>query len=163
MSGEVDGFEMTGELKEEIAKIVSHYATKRAALLPVLNLIQERYGFISDTAETTVAGILDLAPIKVREVMSFYTLLRKKPAGKLHLQVCKNISCWLAGSDDIVEYLKAKLGIEAGETTPDGRFTLSTVECLCACEIAPMMQVNEKFVGPLTRETLDRFLSEQSQ
>jgi len=92
--------------------------------------------------------------------VSFYTLYRTKPIGKQHIQVCTNLPCVLRGAEQVLAYFRERLGIDVGETTPDGKYTLSSVECLCACEIAPMCQVNDRYVGPLDRAAVDALLSD---
>ncbi len=141
-----------------VRELQATYPDKRAALLPVLRLAQESFGWISPEVETYVAGLFGLSPAHVHEVVTFYTLFFTQPVGRHVLAVCHNLSCSLVGAEDALTYLQERLGIEPGETTPDGRVTLLRVECLCACEVAPMMQVDDEFVGPLTRETIDRVL-----
>jgi NADH-quinone oxidoreductase subunit E len=108
--------------------------------------------------ETYVARLFDLTPAHVHEVVTFYTLFFRKPVGRHVVSVCHNLSCSLRGAEDAIAYLQERLGIEPGETTPDGRVTLLRVECLCACELAPMMQVDDAYVGPLDRAVIDRVL-----
>jgi NADH-quinone oxidoreductase E subunit len=144
----------------EVRRLQGLYPAPRAALLPVLRMAQETFGYISPAVETYVAGLFDLSPAHVHEVVTFYTLFYRRPVGRHVLAVCHNLSCALAGAEDVLADLRARLGIEPGETTPDGRVTLLRVECLCACELAPMMQVDDDFVGPLDRATLDRVLAE---
>ncbi len=144
--------------RKKIEEIVSHYADKEAALLPVLHLVQGEAGFISPQEEKQVAEILGIRPIKVREVVTFYTMINQKPVGKYHIQVCSNLSCSLLGGGSLLEHLKKKLGVEAGETTPDKKFTLTAVECLGACEQAPCMMVNFDYFGNLDEEKIDRIL-----
>lgn len=133
-------------------EIVQRYPEKRAALLPTLWLAQEEFGWISTEAMEYVAGLLDLAPAFVYSVASFYTMYNKKPVGKHHIQVCTNLSCTLKGAEHIVDCLKKRLQIEAGQTTADGKFTLNRVECLASCGTAPMMQVNDDYLENLTPE-----------
>ena len=146
------------EQLRRVRELQATYPDKRAALLPVLRLAQETFGWISPEVETHVAGLFGLSPAHVHEVVTFYTLFFRQPVGRHVLSVCHNLSCSLLGAEDVLAYLQERLGIEPGETTPDGRVTLLRVECLCACEVAPMMQVDDEFVGPLTRETIDRVL-----
>ncbi len=154
---------MIGELKQEIRPeldaIVSRYEQKRAAILPVLRLYQERYGYISEEIEREVADYLGIPPVDVREVVTFYTLLHQKPVGKTCLNICRTLACHLRGSEEMTKQIESKLGIKVGETTPDGNFTLEEVECLGACELAPMMQVNDDYVGLLTKESVDLILA----
>ena len=144
----------------EVRRLQALYPVPRAALLPVLHLAQETFGHISPAVEVYVAGLFDLTPAHVHEVVTFYTLFHQRPVGRHVLAVCHNLSCTLAGAEDVLAHLKTRLGIEPGETTPDGRVTLLRVECLCACEVAPMMQVDDQYVGPLDRATVDRVLAE---
>ena len=142
----------------EVRRLQGLYPERRAALLPVLRMAQDTFGYISLAVEVYVAELFDLAPAHVHEVVTFYTLFFRQPVGRHVISVCHNLSCSLRGAEDIVTYLQERLGVEAGETTPDGRVTLLRVECLCACEAAPMMQVDEEYVGPLDRGTIDRVL-----
>jgi NADH-quinone oxidoreductase E subunit len=136
---------LSEKYKDEIADILSRYPVKRSALIPLLYLAQQDEGFVSEAAMKEIAGLLRLTPPQVYETATFYTMLNLKRVGKFHLQVCKSLMCALAGSDTVIGWVKAKLGIGPGETTTDGLFTLSAVECLAACGTAPMMQVNEDF------------------
>ncbi len=149
---------ISSELKKKAEKILSNYPQKRAALLPILRLIQETHGFISESAEQEVAQFLEIPIVDVKEVMTFYTLFLSKPCAKHQLNVCRTLTCSLMGSEKIIHYLKERLGIKVGEKTPDNKFGLETVECLGACEIAPMMIVNQEYVGPLTVEKIDEIL-----
>jgi NADH-quinone oxidoreductase subunit E len=154
--------EFSPEDLQEVRRLRGLYPDKRAALLPVLRLVQERFGYISLEAEEYVGSLFDLSPAHVHEVVTFYTLFFTRPVGRHILSVCHNLSCHLLGAQDVLAYLKERLGIDAGETTKDGKVTLLAVECLCACEMAPMMQADDRYEGPLTREKLDRILEELS-
>jgi NADH-quinone oxidoreductase E subunit len=155
-------FTLSAESLKRVEELVRRYPKKEAALLPVLHIVQREKGYISPDAERWVAAKLGVPPLQVREVLSFYTLLRRKPAGKYVIQVCRNISCFLAGSEDIVKYLEARLGIRAGETTGDGKYTLETVECLGNCDHAPCLMINDDDYGPVTREAVDGILKRQA-
>ncbi|MDE3117686.1 MAG: NADH-quinone oxidoreductase subunit NuoE [Nitrospirota bacterium] len=144
----------------EIADILSRYPVKRSALLPLLYLAQREQGYVSEAAMQEIAGILKLTPPQVYETVTFYTMLNLKPLGKFHLQVCKSLMCALVGSDTLISWLEKKLGIKAGETTHDGLFTISKVECLGACGTGPMMQVNDDYYERLTEEKVDRILAD---
>ena len=146
-----------GQLRE-VRRLQALYPERRAALLPVLRMAQETFGYLSPAVEVYVAALFDLTPAHVHEVVTFYTLFFQRPVGRHVVAVCHNLSCTLRGAEDAIAYLQERLGIAAGETTADGRVTLLRVECLCACEIAPMMQLDDEYVGPLTRETIDRAL-----
>ena len=150
--------ELTDQTKKKIEEIVSRYATKEAALLPVLHLVQAEQGYVSRYAEQQVASLLDLKPIKVKEVVTFYTMFNQESVGKYHIQVCSNLSCSLLGAESLIDHLKEKLGIGVGETTPDKKFTLTTVECLGACEQAPCMMINFDYFGNLDKEKIDNIL-----
>jgi NADH-quinone oxidoreductase subunit E len=149
--------------QKEIDEILSRYPVKRSALIPLLYLAQRDEGFISEAAMKEIAGLLRLTPPQVYETATFYTMLNLKRVGKFHLQVCKSLMCALAGSDTVIGWIKTKLGIGPGETTTDGLFTLSAVECLAACGTAPMMQVNEDYYERLTEERFDKILADLKQ
>jgi NADH-quinone oxidoreductase subunit E len=142
----------------EVRRLQALYPERQAALLPVLRMAQDTFGFVSPEVEVYVAELFELSPAHVHEVVTFYTLFFQQPVGRHVISVCHNLSCSLRGAEDVVAYLQERLGIEAGATTPDGRVTLLRVECLCACEAAPMMQVDEEYVGPLDRGAVDRVL-----
>ena len=145
---------------QEVRRLQALYPERRAALLPVLRMAQETFGHISSEVEVYVASLFALTPAHVHEVVTFYTLFFQRPVGRHVLAVCHNLSCTLGGAEDVIAYCEERLGIEAGETTPDGRVTLLRVECLCACEIAPMMQVDDEYVGPLTQEKIAALLED---
>jgi len=146
------------EQETEVRRLQSLYPDRRGALLPVLHLAQDVFGYVSIEVEAYVAGLFDLSPAHVHEVVTFYTLYFRQPKGRHVVAVCHNLSCHLAGAPGIIEHIKRRLGIEVGETTEDGRVTLQAVECLCACEAAPMMQVDDRYELNLTPETVDRIL-----
>lgn len=152
---------LSTEVKERIVQLKSRYPQAKSALLPALRLAQREHdGWLSDEVMAEVAQVMGLPPAEVRSVASFYTLFNRRPVGKHLVQVCTNIACSLLGAEHIVEHLKRKLGIEVGETTPDGLFTLLEVECLGSCGTAPMMQVNDTYYESLTVERVDEILSE---
>jgi NADH-quinone oxidoreductase subunit E len=142
----------------EVRRLQALYPERQAALLPVLRMAQDTFGFLSPATEVYVAELFEMSPAHVHEVVTFYTLFFQQPVGRHVISVCHNLSCSLRGAEDVVAYLQERLGVSAGETTPDGRVTLLRVECLCACEAAPMMQVDEEYVGPLDRGAIDRVL-----
>jgi len=150
--------EFTREQLAEVRRLQALYPDQRGALLPVLQLAQDTYGYISLEIEQYVARLFDLSAAHVHEVVTFYTLFFQQPKGRHVMSVCHNLTCHLLGAKTIIEHLKQRLGVEVGETTPDGRATLLTVECLCACETAPMMQVDDRYEGNLTPEGVDRIL-----
>ena len=150
--------ELTDQTKKKIEEIISRYASKEAALLPVLHLVQNEKGFISQQEEQLVAKLLDIKPIQVKEVVTFYTMFNQEPIGKYHIQVCSNLSCSLLGAESLIQHLEGKLGIAVGETTEDKKFTLTTVECLGACEQAPCMMVNFDYHENLDKDKIDQIL-----
>ncbi|HXG04507.1 MAG TPA: NADH-quinone oxidoreductase subunit NuoE [Candidatus Binatia bacterium] len=150
--------EFSPEQLAEVRRLQALYPDPRGALLPVLHLAQETFGYISLEVEEYVAGLFGLSPAHVHEVVTFYTLFFREPRGRHVVAVCHNLSCHLAGAPRILDHLRRRLGVEVGETTPDGRVTLQAVECLCACEHAPMMQVDDRYEFDLTPEKVDRIL-----
>lgn len=146
------------KVRKKIDEIVARYPQKEAAILPLLHIIQQEFGSISPDSEKRVAEILEIKPIRVREVVTFYTMLNREPVGKYHIQVCSNLTCSLLGSEKLIDYLKEKLEIEPGQTTKDKKFTLSLVECLGACEQAPSMMVNFDYYGNLDKKKIDKIL-----
>jgi NADH-quinone oxidoreductase subunit E len=143
---------------QEVRRLQALYPSKRAALLPVLQMAQEKFGYIPHEIEEYVGSLFELSAAHVHEVVTFYTLFFQKPVGRHVLSVCHNLSCHLMGAQDVIAYLKERLGVDVGETTRDQKVTLFTVECLCACEQAPMMQMDDRYEGNLTREKIDRIL-----
>ena len=150
--------EFSAETKKKIEELIARYPKKEAALLPVLHLAQKEFGFISTEEEKLVASLLGIKPIRVREVVTFYTMLNTKPVGKYHIQVCTNLSCTLLGGQKLLDYLREKLRLKPGETSADNKFTLSTVECLGACEQSPCMMVNFDYYGRLDQQKIDTIL-----
>ena len=146
--------------KAEIKQFRGKYPDSRSALLPALYVAQREHGWLSPEVMRDVAEVMALPPTEVASVASFYTMFNRQPVGENLIQVCTNISCSLMGAEHIVEYLKSKLGIDVGETTPDNKFTLVTVECLGSCGTAPMMQINDTYYENLTEEEVDRILGE---
>jgi NADH-quinone oxidoreductase subunit E len=155
--------EFSGETLVKIQRLFSHYpeGQKKSALLPVLHIAQEELGgYLSVDVMDYVAALLDLQPIEVYEVATFYSMFYLEKVGKYVLEVCHTGPCAICGGEEITEYLKKTLDINIGETTPDGMFTLRTVECLGACGYAPVMQVNTEFQEFLTPKKIDSLLEE---
>jgi NADH-quinone oxidoreductase subunit E len=147
----------------EVKRLVARYpeGKQKSALLPVLHLAQDEFGgWLSTEILDYVASILKITPIEVYEVATFYSMYNLKPVGKHVFEVCQTGPCMLNGSDEIIDYIKEKLGIRPGETTTDGLFTLKTVECLGACGYAPMMQMGKHYREHLTREQVDQIIAE---
>ena len=144
-------------------EIIARYpqGKQKSALIPLLHIAQEENnGWLSVEAMDYVAGLLQIKPIEVYEVATFYSMYNLKPVGRYLFEVCQTGPCMLRGSDDIIEYIKQKLAIKVGETTTDGMFTLKTVECLGACGYAPMMQMGKYFKEHLTTERVDQIIDE---
>lgn len=152
--------DFSAQAKKKMEEIIGRYPNKQAALLPVLHVAHQEFGFISPDTERAVAALLELRPIKVREVVTFYTMFSRQPLGKYHIQVCSNLSCTLMGMDSVLDHLRERLKIEVGKTTPDKKFTLTTVECLGACEQAPCMMVNFDYHGNLDKKKIDNILNQ---
>jgi NADH-quinone oxidoreductase subunit E len=150
--------EFSEESMAVVQRLINRYpkGRQKSALLPVLHVAQAEFdGWLSAPVMDYVASILEIAPIEVYEVASFYSMYNLKPVGKCVLEVCRTSSCWLMGSEDIVKHLEKKLHIKDGETTADGMFTLKTVECLGSCGTAPMLQCGADFYENLTLEKVD--------
>ncbi len=144
-------FAFSEENLEKVRTIIAKYPDGRqqSAVMPILDLAQRQEGWVSQAVMDHVADMLSMAPIRVYEVATFYTMFNLKPVGKYHVQVCTNLPCMLRGSDEVVHSCKKTLGIDIGETTEDGLFTLSEAECLGACVNAPMMQINDDYYEDL--------------
>lgn len=142
----------------EFERILSRYPDREAAILPALYLAQRELGNVTDEGIRYVAGLLGLPPARIEGVATFYTMYNRRPVGKYHVQVCRNLSCSLMGAENLIEHVSRKLGIRVGETTPDGRFTLSAVECLGSCGTAPVMQVNDDYHENLSEDAVDAIL-----
>jgi NADH-quinone oxidoreductase subunit E len=147
----------------KVKELISRYPAgkQKSAILPVLHLAQDEFGgWLDVPVMDYVAGLLSIEPIEVYEVASFYSMLNLKPVGKYVFEVCQTGPCMINGSDNIIAYIKEKLGIGVGETTADGLFTLKTVECLGACGYAPMMQLGQNYREHLTKEKVDAIIEE---
>ena len=150
--------EFSPETLKKFEETVNRYPKKEAAMLPVLYLAQQEFGYLGEEAIAYVAKILDQPPARVHGVVSFYTMLNMKPVGRHHIQVCRTLPCALRGAAKITGFLKQKLGVELGQTTSDKRFTLSEVECLASCGTAPMMQINDDYYENLTEAKVTEIL-----
>jgi NADH-quinone oxidoreductase subunit E len=142
------------------SEMATHYPVKRSVLVPMLLYIQDELGYLTDEAIHEVAHRLELPDLEIRNVISYYSMLRTKPAGKYNVQVCTNISCLLRGGEDVLEHCKKKLGIDSKQTTPDGLFSLDEVECIGACSWAPAAQVNYDFHENLTPDKISAVIDE---
>jgi NADH-quinone oxidoreductase subunit E len=150
--------EFSPETYKKFEATISRYPKKEAAMLPVLYLAQQEFGYLSHEAIEYVAKIMGQPPARVHGVVSFYTMLNMRPIGRHHIQVCRTLPCALQGAEKVTSFLQKTLGIDVGETTADGRFTLSEVECLASCGTAPMMQINDDFYENLTEEKIKHTL-----
>lgn len=156
---ETKKIEFTPEVMANVQAIIKRYpeGKEKSALLPILHIAQAEFdNWLDVPVMDYVASILNIQPIEVYEVASFYTMYNLKPVGKYVLEFCHTGPCCLMGAEKMLDYIQAKLGIKIGETTPDGMFTLKTVECMAACGYAPMMQVGDFYYEHLTEEKVDR-------
>ena len=147
-------------LLAQFQSIIRKYPIRRSALIPILLTTQEEFGYIPVEMIQDLAQFVEIPEIDVHEVITFYSMLRTRPVGKHHIQVCTNISCMLLGGEEIFSHISEKLGISEGELTEDGQFSLTEVECLGACCNAPAMQINYKYHEDLTLEKVERILNE---
>jgi NADH-quinone oxidoreductase E subunit len=144
--------------RAEFERLSTRYPDRKAVILPALYLAQKEFGYVSDEAIVYIAGLVGTSPAEIEGVASFYTMYNRKPMGKYHVQICRNIACSLLGAEHLIEHVAGKLGVKPGGTTPDGKFTLSQVECLGSCGTAPVMQVNEDYYENLTEASIDAIL-----
>jgi NADH-quinone oxidoreductase subunit E len=152
-------FQATPQLEAEVDELISHYPVKRAASLMVLHAIQAQSGWISPEAVLWMAKKLELQPINIQEILTFYPMLRQEPMGKYQIKVCRTLSCALGGAYELREHLCKKFGLDAHahgpQTTPDGKFTVEFVECLASCGTAPVMMCNDDFYEGVSHKTAD--------
>ena len=156
MPGEMAVF--SPEVEAEIDRHLAKYPLKRSAILPLMFIVQRERGYLDPPGVSYLANRLGLRITDIWEVATFYSMIQTKPIGRYHIQVCKTLSCELLGSKKITEHCARKLGIKVGETTPDGMFSLSEVECLGSCGTAPMFQINFDYHENLTTEKVDQIL-----
>jgi len=155
--------EFSKEKLDRVHELISHYpqGKQKSAILPILHLAQQEFGgWLDVNTMDYVASLLNIQPIEVYEVATFYSMYNLKPVGKYIFEVCQTGPCMLNGSDDIISYIQQKLGIGIGQTTKDGLFTLKVVECLGACGYAPMMQFGKTYRERLTKEKVDSIIDE---
>jgi NADH-quinone oxidoreductase subunit E len=150
--------EFSPETLKKFEETVARYPKKEAAMLPVLYLAQREFGHLSAEAVEYVAKLMDQPPARVKGVVSFYSMYNTKPIGRHHIQVCRTLPCALGGAEKITAFLTQKLGIKPGQTTAEGRFTLSEVECLASCGTAPMMQINDDYYESLTEDKITEII-----
>ena len=146
------------ETVKAIDELITHYPVKEAALIPAMHKLQDELGWMPIEAMDWIAEKLEIPPVRVYGVASFYTMFRRKPQGKLRLEICTNLSCSLMGAEHLRDYLCRRLGIKPGETTEDGSISISEVECLGSCGTAPVMLVNDKFYENLNPSKIEALL-----
>jgi NADH-quinone oxidoreductase subunit E len=146
------------QLEQRFSDMITHYPSKRSVLVPILLYVQDELGSITDEAIAELANRVDLTELEVRNVISYYSMMRTHPIGKYNLQVCTNVSCLLRGGEEILDHCKKKLGVGNKESTPDGLFHVEEVECIGACSWAPAMQVNYDFHENLTTQKIDELI-----
>ena len=151
--------EFSPEAYKKFEETVNRYPKREAAMLPVLYLAQQEFGYLGQEAIEYVARLMGQPPARVYGVVSFYTMLYTKPIGRYHVQVCRTLPCALRGAEKLTSLLKKTLGVEVGQTTADGRFTLSEVEWLASCGTAPMMQINDAYYENLTDRKVTEILA----
>lgn len=150
--------EFSPQALQKISEIISRYPHKQSAVVPVLYLAQEEFGHLSQEAIDYVANLMEIPPARLYGIVSFYTMLHMKPMGRHHIQVCRTLPCALQGAEKVLDFLKKRLAIDLGETTPDGKFTLSVVECLASCGSAPVLQINDDYYENLSEEKIEKIL-----
>ncbi|MDD2710893.1 MAG: NAD(P)H-dependent oxidoreductase subunit E [Verrucomicrobiae bacterium] len=147
-------------LDDKVEEILRRYpASKRSAAMPVLHLIQENCGHIPADALEWAAGKLDMQPVQLMELVTFYPMYRQRPAGRYHIKVCRTLSCTLNGGKSLLDHLLRRLGVGLDETTSDGRFSVSQVECLASCHVSPCLMINDELHEGMTQEKIDAILS----
>lgn len=141
-------------------EIIDRYPVPRSAMIPLLHLAQEQDGHVSDEAMEHIAELLAVTPAEVLGTCSFYEMFKREPVGEYLVNVCTNISCMLVGGEELLEHVEEKLGVKAGSTTPDGKFTLEDVECIAACTEAPCLQINYRYFHKISNEKVDEVLDD---
>lgn len=144
---------------KKVEELRKRYPTSQALGPPVLWIVQEQHGYISEDAMKYVATLLNLPYGQILGVVTFYTMLNRKPVGKHHIEVCTNVSCMLRGSDKILEHIEKRLGIKVGETSPDMKWTLTEVQCMGSCGTAPMLAIGDEYYEDLTIEKVDKLIN----
>lgn len=151
---------LSPDARKRIESLKSEYETNLSALIPALHVAQADQGWLSEETQGEVATLLGVTPQSVREVVTFYTMFHQQPVGKYLLQICRNLSCCLKGGHRLQKQIEERLGIQEGETTQDGRFTLVSVECLGSCGTAPVLMVNDRYHEDVSPAEIDRLLTE---
>lgn len=151
---------LSSELEQRFTRLATQYPVRRSALIPMLLYAQDELGYISDELIDDIAARLDITPLDIRNVLTYYSMLRTKPMGKYNVQVCTNISCMLLGAEELFKHCQQKLGIGNKQVTPDGVFSLEEVECIGACSWAPAIQINYDFHLDVDDGKMDNLLDE---
>ena len=151
---------LSENIKKKISELKTKFPERKSTILPAMHVVLEEVGYYNREILKQVGELLGLSEMEVAETVSFYTYFPKEGVGKYHIQVCTNLSCMLLGAEGLVSYLEEKLKIKAGDSTPDGIFTLSAVECLGSCGTAPMMQVNQDYYENLTKAKVDQIIAD---
>ncbi|GAA4437793.1 NAD(P)H-dependent oxidoreductase subunit E [Ravibacter arvi] len=164
MATQATDIEFSPENLEKAREIIARYpeGKQKSALIPLLHVVQKQWGWVSPEAMDYIATMLSIQPIEVYEVATFYTMFHLEPVGKHVIEYCRTGPCCLMGGEKVYDHLKQRLGIETGQTTADGRFTLKEVECLAACGWGPVFQIREKYYMNLTNEKVDQIIDELS-
>jgi len=149
---------LSQQLKDKLTELATQFPDKNSVIIPALHVIQDEYGWVSPEAIRELAELFNIATNKVFGVASFYTMFNKKPVGKYHIQICRNVACSLRGSKQILDHVTKELGIEPGEVTKDGKYSITTVECLGSCGSAPVMMINDTYYENLTEEKVDQII-----
>ena len=157
---EQETLQLTEASRQKIRAIKQLYPSPKSAILPVLHVVQEQFGYIPAPPMVEVAEILEMLYSEVEQVVTFYRMYNQRPVGKFVVKVCDSISCYIRGSDELIAQGEQKLGVNVGGTTPDGQITLGKIECLAACANAPCIQVNDEFIYDVTPEQFDAVLDE---
>lgn len=152
--------QLSAESQQKITSLLERYPTRRAVMLPALHLASKEFSYLDDEVCQAIADLLQVPLVDVKGVATFYTMFPTAPQGKYVIQLCINLPCSLNGARPLLRFLENKLGIVAGETTADGRFTLQGMECLAACDKAPMMFINEALYTHLSEEKLNQILQD---
>ncbi|MEK7285788.1 MAG: NADH-quinone oxidoreductase subunit NuoE [Nitrospirota bacterium] len=151
---------LSEKIKTNIEAEFQKYPDKRSVLLPALWIVQAEMGYVSEPAMEDIAELLDITPVQVYDVATFYYMYHLKPVGKFHIQVCKTLACGLVGANHMIDHIKKRLQINVGQITADNLFSLKCVECLAACGSGPMMQINEDYYEHLTADKIDQILDD---
>jgi len=151
---------LSDELRDKLNGMIAKADHPRELVVDVMLILQNHYGYLSDEALQEGAGLLEMTPLEIEELATFYDFIYREPVGKFVIHVCDGVVCWMHGQESIMDYLCTKLGIKAGGTTEDGLFTLLPVCCIGYCDYAPAMLINQKVYGRLTKEKIDQILQE---